>query len=54
MIDRVSAFNWMGVKMETYWNYLTSSDMDSAAESLAEMCRVFLDALTKLLKGLDV
>lgn len=53
LIERMSAFNWMGVGMETYWNYLTSSDSDSTAESIREMCRVFLSALPKLLKGLD-
>jgi hypothetical protein len=54
LIERTSAFNWMGVKMETYWNYLTLRDLDSTAESIAEMCRVFLEALPKLLKGLDL
>jgi hypothetical protein len=51
LIKRTSSFHWMGVKMETYWNFLTEPDLDSTAESLTDMCRVFLDAATKLLPG---
>jgi hypothetical protein len=52
LAERTSAFSWMGVKLETYWNYLTSADLDSTAESVLEMCRVFFEAAPKWLEGL--
>jgi hypothetical protein len=53
IIERTSAFGWMGVGMVTYWDYMTASDVDATADWLTKMCRLFLDALPKLLKGLN-
>jgi len=53
LLSRASAFSWMGVGKETYWNYLTKSDLDAAADWLFETCRVLLDALPGMLKALN-
>jgi hypothetical protein len=52
LIERTSAFKWMGVKLETYWNFLTNSDLDSTADAVVGMCRAFIEAMPGLLRGL--
>ena len=54
LIERTSAFGWMGVKMITYWNYLTPQDLEPTGNALSELCGLFMNAVPKLLRGLDL
>lgn len=53
VIERTSAFRWMGVHVETSWNYLTESDMDPTAGAVESMCKTLFGAIPSLLKGLS-
>lgn len=48
----ISILGWLGISSQTTWDFLTESEMDEGAETLAAICSSFLGSSHELLVGL--
>jgi hypothetical protein len=48
----MSVLSWLGITSMTNWDLLTDADIPEAAETLAQLCSHFIQAVPSLLEGL--
>lgn len=53
-LQRISLLSWLGISGVTKWNVDSEEAMQESAKALARACRLFLEAVPEIVKGVEL